>query len=159
MPQAERKQNAIRQSVRVDCPIEDAFRLFTEAFGEWWPLALYSIRADEAETCAMEPWVGGRVFERTRSGEQHDWGSVIEWDPPERVKFSWDPAGVGDRNQTVDVEFSADADGTRVTLIHTGWETSGVAVCALRTDHGAMWSALLEHFFSVFAAEQMLAMV
>ena len=27
----------IRQSVHVECPVEDAFRLFTEAFAEWWP--------------------------------------------------------------------------------------------------------------------------
>jgi uncharacterized protein YndB with AHSA1/START domain len=159
MPQAERKQNPIRQSVRVDCPIEDAFRLFTEEFGDWWPLALYSITEGEAETCAMEPWLGGRVFERTRSGEERDWGSVIEWDPPGHVKFTWDPAGVGDGSETVEVDFSADADGTRVTLIHTGWETSGVAVCALQADYTVLWSALLKHCFSVFAAEQMLATV
>jgi hypothetical protein len=67
----------IRQSVHVDCPVEDAFRLFTEGFADWWPLALYSITGDEAETCVIEPWAGGRVLERNRSGEEHEWGSVI----------------------------------------------------------------------------------
>ena len=37
-----------------------------------------------------------------------------------------------DRSQTVDVEFQVEADGTRVTLIHSGWDAPGVAACALR---------------------------
>lgn len=114
MAKAKRKLEPIRQSVRVDCPIDDAFRLFTERLAEWWPLA---------ENCMIEPWVGGRVFERTRSGEERDWGSVIAWDAPQHLEISWD------RGQTVDVEFMVEADGTRVTLLHTGWEAAGVLTC------------------------------
>ena len=155
MPRPKGTQDPIQQSVHVDCPIDDAFRLFTEAFGDWWPLAVYSITGDEAETCVIEPWVGGRVFERTRFGAERDWGSVSGWDPPERLKLTWDPAGVGDGSQTVDVEFSADANGTRVSIIHTGWEAPGVAVCSLQAEYAELWPALLEQFFSKFAAEQM----
>ena len=147
MPNQRGKLEPIRQSVRVDCPIDDAFRLFTERFGDWWPLALHSTAADEAETCEIEPWPGGRIFERTRSGEERNWGSVIECDPPERLSFSWDTGRPGAPGQTVDVQFSADADGTRVTLIHTGWEAAGVAVCALQA-----------HSFSKFVSEQMLVL-
>jgi uncharacterized protein YndB with AHSA1/START domain len=145
MPKAKGRPEPIRQSVRVDCPIEDAFRLFTEGFSEWWPLASYSIAGDAAEHCAIEPWVGGRVFERTRSGEEREWGSVIAWDPPEHLEFTWHPGGSGDRSQTVDVEFLVEADGTRVTLIHTGWDAAGVPACALG--------------FSKFVCRQMLVAV
>jgi len=136
MAKAKGKREPIRQSVRVDCPIEEAFRLFTEGFAEWWPLASYCITGDEAESCAIEPWVGGRVFERTRSGEEREWGSVTRWDPPGRLEFTWQPGGPDDRSQgdgsqTVDVEFQVEADGTRVTLIHTGWDAPGVATCGL----------------------------
>lgn len=158
MPHPKGKQDPIRQSVRVDYPIDDAFRLFTESFGDWWPLAVYSITGGEAETCVIEPWVGGRVFERTRSGAERDWGSVSGWDPPRHLSLSWDPAGVGDGSQTVDVEFSAEADGTRVSIIHTGWEAPGVAICALQADCTELWPALLEQFFLKLAAEQMVLM-
>src|SRR4029077_18882967 len=124
----------IRQSIHVDCPIEDAFRLFTERFAEWWPLAAHSITGEEAESCAIEPWAGGRVFERTRSGEELEWGSVTAWDPPVRVEFTWHPGGPADGRQTVDVEFQVEADGTRVTLIHAGWESPGASACALQAD-------------------------
>jgi hypothetical protein len=33
---------AIRKSVQVACSVEDAFRLFTEEIGTWWPLATKS---------------------------------------------------------------------------------------------------------------------
>lgn len=147
MAKAKGKHQPIRQSVRVDCPIEDAFRLFTEGFAEWWPLASHSITGDEAESCAIEPWVGGRVFERTRSGEEREWGSVIAWNPPERLALTWQPGGPDDRSQTVDVEFQVEADGTRVTLIHTGWDAPGVPACAF------------EACFAEFVSEQMLVAV
>ena len=145
MAEAKPKHEPIRQSVRVDCPIEQAFRLFTEGFAQWWPLASYSITGEQAETCALEPWVGGRIFERTRTGEEREWGSVLAWDPPEHLRFTWHPGGPQDRRQTVDVDFQVEADGTRVTLIHTGWDVPGVAACAAR--------------FSEFVSEQMLVLV
>jgi hypothetical protein len=77
MAKAEQTHVPIQQSVRVECPIEDAFRLFTEGFAEWWPLASYSMTGEEAEECAIEPWAGGRVFERTRSGEEREWGPSL----------------------------------------------------------------------------------
>ena len=159
MPWVEREHEPIRQSVRVDCPIEDAFRLFTEDFAEWWPLALHSITGDDALSCEIEPWVGGRIFERTRSGEEHEWGSVIGWDPPEHVKFAWHRSGPGDRVQTVDVQFRVEADGTRVTLIHTGWDAPGISTCQLRTEHAANWSVILERCFAEFVSAQVLLAV
>ena len=90
----------IRQSVHVECPVEDAFRLFTEAFAEWWP-------GDDQEQCAIQK------------------GSVTVWDPPSRIEFSWRPGAPPRDGQIVNVEFQAEPDGTRVTLTHWGWHTCG----------------------------------
>ncbi len=131
MPEEQGKNAPIRQSVLVDCPIDDAFRLFTEGFGEWWPLAKYSA-ANNSEICEIEPWAGGRVFERTRSGEEIEWGTVTAWEPPSRLEFTWQAGNHSDLGQTVEVEFCVEADGTRVTLTHTGWQLAGVEVCLAR---------------------------
>lgn len=131
MPQPEGKERPIQQSVRVDCSIEGAFRLFTERFADWWPLALYSMNEDDAETCAIEPWTGGRALERSWSGEEHEWGSVTRWDPPNGLSFTWDPSGAGDSRQIVEVNFCVDARGTQVTLVHSGWAAPGVAICTV----------------------------
>jgi uncharacterized protein YndB with AHSA1/START domain len=129
MAQAPEKHAPIRQSVHVDCPIEDAFRLFTERFGEWWPLASFSVSGEDAESCAIEPWAGGKVLERTRSGEEREWGTVIDWDPPRRLELTWHAGQRSGHDQTVEVEFSVEADGTRVTLTHRGWHLAGVETC------------------------------
>ena len=155
MKNVEEKHEPIRQSVRVNCPIDDAFHLFTEGLAEWWPLASFSMSGEEAETCAIEPWVGGRVFERTRSGEEREWGSVIAWDPPTHLEFTWHPRARGDRNQTVNVEFQVEADGTRVTLVHTGWHLTGMQASALHADYTTQWAEVLELCFAEFVCARM----
>ena len=158
MSPAKRKHEPIQQSVHVDCPIEDAFRLFTEGFAEWWPLALYSMTGAEAKDCAIEPWIGGRVFERTSSGEEQYWGSVLAWDPREHLRLSWHPGGRENLSQTVDVEFAVEPKGTRVTVTHTGWEAPSAAVCSLPGDRNGMWSIILRNYFSVFVSERKLVL-
>lgn len=129
MTRTEKKREPVRQSVHVDCPIEDAFRLFTEKFAEWWPIESHSISGKGAESCEIEPWVGGKVLERTRSGKELDWGDVKTWDPPRRVEFTWHPGTDRREDQTVSVEFQVETDGTRVTLIHTGWDAARAIHC------------------------------
>ena len=121
MHNPKQEHEPVRQDVHVDCPIDDAYRLFTEAIGEWCPWS---------KDCQMEPWEGGRLFERTPAGEEVEWGTVKTWDPPHRVEFTWHPSDSGNDEQTVDVEFRVEADGTRVTVTHSGWEHAGAAVCS-----------------------------
>ncbi len=111
----EEMSDPIRQSVHVDCPLEDAFRLFTERFGDWWP----------GENPEIEPWRGGKITENNPSGEERELGTVTAWEPPRRLEFTWHPGAGADRAGTVEVEFSVEADGTRVTLIHHGWHLAG----------------------------------
>jgi uncharacterized protein YndB with AHSA1/START domain len=113
---------AIRKSVTVRVPVETAFRVFTAELGSWWPLATKSVSQEDAETVVVEPSVGGRVYERARSGEQHTWGEVLVWDPPTRFAFSWHPGRAAETSQEVDVRFTAVEEGTRVELEHRGWE-------------------------------------
>jgi hypothetical protein len=126
MGETKENQQPIQRSVRVDCPIEDAFRFFTEHFAEWWPLASHSLAAEEAETCAIEPWVGGRLFERTRSGQEREWGTVTVWEAASRITFAWHPGAESDEAQTVDIEFRTDGVGTEVILTHSGWEAPAI---------------------------------
>ena len=153
MADPEEKHAPVQHSVHVDCPIEDAFECFTGRLAEWWPLASHSVSGEQAASCAFEPWVGGRVLERTRSGEEHEWGSVLAWDPPRRVEFTWHPGEREDRRQTVEVEFRVEADGTRVTLTHTGWQRAGVPACS-----AAQWPFILELCFARFFTAQMAVM-
>jgi uncharacterized protein YndB with AHSA1/START domain len=127
----------IQQSVHVDCPVEDAFRLFTEGFGKWWPLANSNGSDAGASSCEIEPWEGGRVLERSARGVEREWGEVRAWNPPRNLEFTWNPGRPRDDRQVVSVEFEEEADGARVTLTHRGWQYAGVAVCVSGSEASA----------------------
>jgi hypothetical protein len=64
----------VRKSVLVACPAARAFEVFTREYARWWPFATHSIGEAETQTVAFEAGVGGRIYERTRAGVEHDWG-------------------------------------------------------------------------------------
>lgn len=61
-----------------------------------------------------------------------------------RVAFSWHPGRTSDTAQRVEVTFEADGEHTRVTLVHTGWETLGDAAAETRDGYGSGWVPVLE---------------
>ena len=115
----EEKLDPIRQSVHVDCPVEEAFRLFTERFGEWWP-------SEDGSSFEIEPGRDGKIIERTPSGEERECGILTAWEPPDRLEYTWHPGTSADRAGTVEVEFSVEAHGTRVTVTHQDWHLARV---------------------------------
>jgi len=52
--------------------------------------------------------------------------------------------------KSVNVEFQVEADGTRVTLVHTGWHLTGMQASALQADYTAQWAEVLELCFAEF---------
>jgi uncharacterized protein YndB with AHSA1/START domain len=139
-------------AVTVPLPPEHAFALFTGGMGRWWPLATHSIAADSYEgsvtatAVRMEAGVGGRIVESTSDGGEYEWGEVLEWNPPRRVAFSWNPT-LEDRPQThVAVTFSPADGGTRVELVHTGWERLGERGERMRRGYDEGWPVVLGRF-------------
>jgi uncharacterized protein YndB with AHSA1/START domain len=88
----------IQQSATVRRPVEEAFRIFTEEIGSWWPLASYSKAYSErsgervtAESVVLEGRVGGQIYEVMSDGTEASWGEVVAWDPPNRLVLAWNP--------------------------------------------------------------------
>jgi hypothetical protein len=67
----------------VDCPPEHAFDLWANRTSLWWPKG-HSVSADPGLVVTFEPRPGGRIYERTPAGEEHDWGEIVAWEPPRR---------------------------------------------------------------------------
>lgn len=66
----------------VGCSPAHAFDVWTSRTTLWWPKS-HSVSGDPGLTVTIEPRRGGRIFERTPDGVEHDWGEVIVWQPPQ----------------------------------------------------------------------------
>jgi hypothetical protein len=79
----------VRRQIVVEAPIERAFAVFTERFGDFKPPEHNLLGAAIAET-VFESKVGGHIFDRGVDGSECHWARVLAYEPPDRVVFSWD---------------------------------------------------------------------
>jgi len=79
----------VRRQIIVQAPIERAFTVFTERFGDFKPPEHNLLGTAIAET-VFEPRVGGHIYDRGVDGSECRWARVLAYEPPERVVFSWD---------------------------------------------------------------------
>jgi uncharacterized protein YndB with AHSA1/START domain len=145
----------VRASVHVARPPAEAFEVFTAGLARWWPRASHSVSQSRAASVAIEPRVGGEVYELRDDGARVPWGRVLAWEPPRRLVMSWHPGHPRDAAQEVEVRFIADGNGTRVELEHRGWERLGAEAAAVRASYEGGWRTVLgTHFAGVFAQER-----
>jgi uncharacterized protein YndB with AHSA1/START domain len=131
----------IRKTIELNAPLARAFEVWTGHVGRWWPLAHHSISKADAIGCFIEPGVGGRLYETTRSGAEHLWGTVAVWEPPRRLAHSWHPQAERSERTMVLVMFTPLAPGrTRLTLTHSGWRPGQEE---RRTSYQTGWDGLL----------------
>ena len=135
----------LRLAFDVDCSPGHAFETWTARFGSWWP-ASHSVTGRDDLDIVLETRLGGRIFERTPAGEEHDWGEVTIWEPPRRLGYLWHLRR--DRADATDVEirFLRSGAGTRVEIEHTGWERLGAEGQSWRDRNRGGWESLLPHF-------------
>ena len=140
----------IRKTVELDAPLARAFEVWTGHVGRWWPLARHSIGGPDTTSCSIEPHVGGRVYETTRSGEEHVWGTVTVWEPPRRVAHSWHPQVELSLRTMVLVMFTPLAPTrTRLSLTHSGWQPGQEE---RRSRYHEGWDSVLENGYVAYLA-------
>jgi uncharacterized protein YndB with AHSA1/START domain len=133
----------LTKAVTVALPVEEAFRLYTEGIATWWPYATHSVEEENVVTVVFEAKDGGRIYERAKSGAKHVWGTVLAWDPPRRVVHSWHPGRGEDSAQEVEITFEPVDSGTRVELVHTGWEKIGDHAAEMFSNYASGWDFVL----------------
>jgi uncharacterized protein YndB with AHSA1/START domain len=135
----------------VACTPEHAFDVWANRTSLWWPHG-HSVSGDPGLTVTIEPRVGGRIFERTATGEEHDWGEVLVWEPPHRLAYLWHLRF--DRSDATEVEiaFAPAPEGTAVMIVHRGWERLRAKGHDRRARNERGWSGLLPHYLAACAA-------
>jgi len=136
----------VRKSVRVPLSQEEAFRLFTDGIGSWWPGITHSVAASTAVAVVLEGGVGGRIFERTPEGTE-TWGTITAWDPPRSFATTWHPGYDAALATQLSIRFVAEGpNATRVELDHGGWAVHGDAAAERVTGYDTGWDTVLGQF-------------
>ena len=147
----------IRHDVVVNAPLERAFRVFTERFGDFKPREHNLLSVPIAES-VFEPRVGGHIFDRGVDGSVCKWARILAFEPPSRVLFTWDIGPTWQvesdltRTSEVEVRFIAESqERTRVELEHRhierhgeGWES------LLGVDGDGGWPLYLGRYVGLF---------
>jgi uncharacterized protein YndB with AHSA1/START domain len=150
---------SVRAAIEVEAPIERAFRVFTEQFDRVKPREHNMLGVEIAES-VIEPYAGGRVYDRGVDGSEFQWGRVIAFEPPTRLVLGWhlnpqfQVESDLDKTSEVELRFIAESpDRTRVELEHRyldrhgdGWENERDAVGG---DDG--WPVYLRRFREAIA--------
>lgn len=134
----------------------DAFRLFTHEISAWWPMAKHSRAKDalgeKTVRITIEPRVGGRIYETLNTGEEREWGEVLNLEPGRRIAFAFQMGRARDRSGEVDVRFDPlDDSSCRVTLTHAHWERYGDEAAAMRGGFAGGWDSVFIDGFGTFA--------
>jgi hypothetical protein len=141
----------IRLAFEVACSADHAFETWTSGIGRWWP-ADHTVTGATDLLVVLEPRPGGRIFERTPAGDEHDWGEVTVWEPPGRLGYLWHLRRDRADATEVEIRFVPVGDAaTRVEIEHRGWERLGAEGETWRERNHGGWSTLLPHFIAAAA--------
>ena len=150
----------IRRQIVVEAPIERAFTVFTERFGDFKPPEHNLLSVPIAET-VFEPKIGGHIIDRGVDGSECRWARVLAYEPPDRVVFSWDISPQWrletdpENTSEVEVRFVAETpQRTRVELEHRHLDRHGPGWEAVRdgVGHEEGWPLYLDRFAAVVTA-------
>ena len=151
------KEFVVRKQVIVAASQAEAFAIFTEDLGQWWPLATHHVGEGTPATAVLEPFANGRWFERAMDGTEHDWGTILSIEPPSRLVIAWHATHINPRAlQPTEVEIlfvPQGSDMIRVELEHRNLERYGdwgtKMYSLLDGDDG--WDLILRRFAAACA--------
>ena len=139
----------IRREILVDADPAAAFEVFTDGIGRWWPLGEFSVHGQDATVSFTGSFTGSfadrQIVERSADGETAVWGTVIRWEPPDVVAFTWHPGRPAEQASQVLVTFAAAGAQTLVRLEHTGWEAFADPAAA-RAEYHHGWPLVLGRY-------------
>jgi uncharacterized protein YndB with AHSA1/START domain len=144
----------IRRQIVVDAPIDRAFAVFTERFGDFKPPEHNLLALPIAET-VFEPQVGGNIVDRAADGTECRWARILAYDPPKRVVFSWDISPQWqvetdlEKASEVEVRFTSETpERTRVEFEHRNLDRHGTGREGVRdgVDSEGGWPLYLQRY-------------
>jgi len=140
----------IVKELLISVDAKRAFEVFTQDIGRWWPLASHSISASAGKTArgvSMTPGVGGSIVEIMHAGTKATWGVITQWEAGVSLAFTWHLRRPEAEQTHVRVEFSQQGTGTKVRLVHSGWEAQGDDGASNRDQYNSGWDYVLSECY------------
>lgn len=136
----------IRLSLSMRCNAAHAWDMWTRRISMWWPRS-HTMSGESDAEIILEPGIGGRIFERTAVGAEHEWGEVTLWEPPRRLCYLWHIRTDRANATEVQVTFRDGPAGIcSVEIEHRGWDRLGDRGPDWRERNIGGWSGLWPHF-------------
>ena len=137
----------ITKTLVVACDLEEAFRVFTEEIGSWWPSHTHAVHAGSVRKVVFEQHAGGELYEIAESGEKAHWAQVLVWEPPRCLVLAWQVNPETPAPTEIEVRFVREGADTRVELEHRGWERLGEELGrAGREGYDGGWTTVLGYY-------------
>ncbi len=138
----------LNMSFEVACSAEHAFRVWTADIDRWWPRD-HTVSGQAGLKIVLESGAGGRIYERTSEGVEHEWGEVKIWNPPRQLVYLWYLRQDRADATEVEINFVAQSNtATRLEIEHRGWERLGKTSDERRAQNRGGWESLMPHYLS-----------
>jgi uncharacterized protein YndB with AHSA1/START domain len=118
----------------------------SEVFDAWLDPKIPGTPWHENDKLIIDPKVDGLWYWLSLGGTPH-YGRFIEIDRPGRIRYSWMSRNTLGEESTVTVTFQKKAEGTLLTLLHSGLPNDDRA-----RAHDKGWNSILDKFSNIFAS-------
>ena len=135
------------KTIEVPCGQPEAFRIFVNEMGSWWPLHKRSMSlkavGKPAQSLRVDPRIGGKIVEIGPDGTEYHWGTIKALHPYDSVAMDFHMGMPPERASLVEVTFAAVTEGrTRVTLTQSNWEGFGDMAEMLLGGYRSGWDII-----------------
>jgi uncharacterized protein YndB with AHSA1/START domain len=139
-------------TIEVPCGQEEAFRVFTEEMGTWWPLDKRSMSlmnvGKPAKALHVEPRLGGKIVEIAPDDSELHWGTYKRFDPYDSISMDFHMGLPPESASLVEVSFTPVEEAkTRVELTQSNWEAFGDLAEMMRGGYGSGWVIIFEQSY------------
>jgi len=139
----------VLKTIEVPLPPVAAFSLFAERLGSWWPVETHSISCasdTRPKALEIEPKTGGRIIETLQDGSESVWGHFSVFEPPLALEIVWYVGRTEAEATRIRVRFEKTDTGTKLILVHDGFEALGDAAEKQADGYRSGWDPVLGRY-------------